>query len=317
MTSDDLQAGGRRRRDRAEGEQRALLASIVDVARAIFRAKAASVFLYDAESDELVFEAVSGEGERSLVGTRMPVRHGRRGLGADDPRAADRQRHDVRFAFLARRGRAYRFRAESLMCAPLLHGDQALGVINVLDRPLRPGFVLEEIDLLGQFAHQAALALVQLQRARRVQRVLAGESDETRRLRVWPRCLRARRRDLRIGARRVARSAREDARGTGRWAVPAMTLSISATPSSCGVCARATRRRGGCSSSATRATSTRLPLVPIGFVSTMRRTSFRRFSRAHTPSREPPRRREDQTLGRPAHQAPVHRPVAVRESRGA
>ena len=45
--------------------------------------------------------------------------------------------------------------------------------------PLRPGFVLEEIDLLGQFAHQAALALVQLQRARRVQRVLAGESDET------------------------------------------------------------------------------------------------------------------------------------------
>ena len=65
------------------------------------------------------------------------------------------------------------------MCAPLLHGEQALGVINVLDRPLRPGFALEEIDLLGQFAHQAALALLQLQRARRVQRVLAGESDET------------------------------------------------------------------------------------------------------------------------------------------
>jgi GAF domain-containing protein len=67
---------------------------------------------------------------------------------------------------------------QSLMCAPLLHGDRALGVINVLDRPLRPGFALEEIDLLGQFAHQAALALVQLQRARRVRRVLAGESDE-------------------------------------------------------------------------------------------------------------------------------------------
>ena len=65
------------------------------------------------------------------------------------------------------------------MCAPLLYGEQALGVINVLDRPLRPGFALEEIELLGQFANQAALALLQLQRARRVQRVLAGESDET------------------------------------------------------------------------------------------------------------------------------------------
>jgi hypothetical protein len=38
--------------------------------------------------------------------------------------------------------------------------------------------VLAEVDLLGQFANQAALALLQLQRARRVQRVLAGESDE-------------------------------------------------------------------------------------------------------------------------------------------
>jgi GAF domain-containing protein len=70
------------------------------------------------------------------------------------------------------------FVPESLMCAPLLHGDQALGVINVLDRPLRPGFALEEMDLLGQFAHQAALALLQLQRARRVRRVLAGEPDD-------------------------------------------------------------------------------------------------------------------------------------------
>ena len=38
--------------------------------------------------------------------------------------------------------------------------------------------MLAEVDLLGQFANQAALALLQLQRARRVQRVLAGESDE-------------------------------------------------------------------------------------------------------------------------------------------
>ena len=47
---------------------RSLLRSIVDVARAIFRARAASVFLLDAGTDELVFEAVSGEGEESLGG---------------------------------------------------------------------------------------------------------------------------------------------------------------------------------------------------------------------------------------------------------
>ena len=45
-----------------EGAHKELLQSIVDVARAIFVAKAASITLYEEEADELVFEAVAGEG---------------------------------------------------------------------------------------------------------------------------------------------------------------------------------------------------------------------------------------------------------------
>lgn len=55
-----------------DAQHRALLQAITDTARAIFHAKAASVFLYDEDSDELVFEAVSGEGEQALVGRRFP-----------------------------------------------------------------------------------------------------------------------------------------------------------------------------------------------------------------------------------------------------
>lgn len=162
----------------AEAEQRALLASIVNVARSIFHAKAASVFLYDEESDELVFEAVSGEGEQSLVGTRIPSGTGVAGwvLTSRQPLVIDDTSKDSRFS--ADTAKRTGFVPQSLMCAPLLNADQALGVINILDRPLRPGAVLAEVDLLGQFASQAALALLQLQRARRVKRVLAGESDE-------------------------------------------------------------------------------------------------------------------------------------------
>jgi GAF domain-containing protein len=178
MTDNDVQAAVAAGVLAAEGEQRALLASIVGVARSIFHAKAASVFLYDEETDELVFEAVSGEGEQSLVGTRMPSGTGVAGwvLTTRQPLIINDTSKDSRFA----RDAAERtgFVPQSLMCAPLLHGDQVLGVINVLDRPLRPGFALEEIDLLGQFANQAALALLQLQRARRVRRVLAGERDD-------------------------------------------------------------------------------------------------------------------------------------------
>ena len=179
MPDDDLQAAVAAGVTAAESEQRALLGSIVNVARSIFRAKAASVFLYDDESDELVFEAVSGEGEQSLVGTRMPSDTGVGGwvLTTRQPLVINDTTTDSRFSREAAERTG--FVPTSLMCAPLLHGEQALGVIYVLDRPLRPGFALEEIDLLGQFAHQAALALLQLQRARRVQRVLAGQSDET------------------------------------------------------------------------------------------------------------------------------------------
>ena len=52
--------------------QRRLLQSIVEVARSVFGAAAASVFLIDPDSGELVFEAVCGEGEEHLVGMRFP-----------------------------------------------------------------------------------------------------------------------------------------------------------------------------------------------------------------------------------------------------
>ena len=50
-----------------------LLGAIVHVARSIFGAKASSILLLDEEAGELVFEAVVGEGEESLLGTRFPA----------------------------------------------------------------------------------------------------------------------------------------------------------------------------------------------------------------------------------------------------
>ena len=57
-----------------EETYRDLLRSIVDTARAIFSAKASSIFLLDEETGDLVFEAVSGEGSETLVGRRLPRR---------------------------------------------------------------------------------------------------------------------------------------------------------------------------------------------------------------------------------------------------
>ncbi len=153
---------------------RALLRSIVDVARAIFRARAASVFLLDAGADELVFEAVSGEGEESLIGRRFPSSTGIAGwvLVTGQSLVLDDVTADPRFASQAAESTGYVPKA--IMAVPLVSGERTLGVLEVLDRPTGERFTMEEADLLGLFAVQAAVALDLLQRSRSARAVLAG-----------------------------------------------------------------------------------------------------------------------------------------------
>jgi GAF domain-containing protein len=160
----------------AEEDYRALLQSIVEVARAIFGARASSVFLLDDETDELVFAAVSGEGEGTLVGNRLPSSTGIAGwvLVTRQPLVIEDVGSDPRFSRDAAEATGYVPKA--LMAVPLLHGERALGVLQVLDRSEPARFTLAESDLLGLFANQAAIALDLLQRARRARSALAGEA---------------------------------------------------------------------------------------------------------------------------------------------
>ena len=135
-----------------------LLQSVADVARAIFSARASSIMLFDIASDELVFEAVSGEGEE-LLGRRIPKDTGIAGwvVGSREPIVVEDVEHDPRFA--ADFARATGYVPRSIMAAPLLLEDRVLGVLSILDRPKRASLSLMEFDLLGLFAHQAAVAL--------------------------------------------------------------------------------------------------------------------------------------------------------------
>ena len=157
---------------------RALLRSIVDTARAIFRAQAASVFLLDAETDELVFEAVSGEGEESLVGRRFPSSTGIAGwvLVTGQSLVLDDVTADPRFASQAAQSTGYVPKA--IMAVPLESGDRTLGVLEVLDRPSGERFTMAESDLLGMFAAQAAIALDLLERSRSARRLLDDDGGD-------------------------------------------------------------------------------------------------------------------------------------------
>ncbi|HEY8705605.1 MAG TPA: GAF domain-containing protein [Gaiellaceae bacterium] len=161
----------------AEESYRSLLQGTVEVARAIFHAKAASVFLLDEEADELVFEAVAGEGAGELVGKRFPSSTGVAGwvLTTRQPLVVDDLTSDTRFSREAAAATGYVPRG--IMAVPLLVEERALGVLEVLDRPADSTFTLAEMNLLGLFANQAAVALDLLQRGRRAQAALDGGGE--------------------------------------------------------------------------------------------------------------------------------------------
>ncbi len=161
----------------SEDSFRKLLQSVVEVARAIFGAKASSIFLLDETTDELVFEAVAGEGAETLIGQRFPSSTGVAGwvLVTRQSLVIEDVTEDPRFAKEVAESTGYV--PKGLMAVPLLHDEQVLGVLEVLDRPERSKFSLVEMDLLGLFANQASIALDLLRRARRAGAVLA-ESGE-------------------------------------------------------------------------------------------------------------------------------------------
>jgi len=158
-----------------EQTYRDLLQSIVDVARTIFGAEAASIFLLDEDADELVFEAVSGQGEETLVGTRFPSSTGIAGfaLVTRQPLVVDDLDADPRFS--RDRAQTTGYVPSSIVASPLLHDERALGVLSVLDRAADRPFGLAELELLSRFSTQAAIGLDLLLSARRAQAALGDE----------------------------------------------------------------------------------------------------------------------------------------------
>ena len=160
-----------------EENHRALLQSIVSVARAIFKAKASSILLLDEETDELVFEAAADEASESLIGRRFPSSAGIAGfvLVSRQPLVIEDVLTDPRFS--RETAESTGFVPKGLMAVPLLHEERGLGVLEVLDRPQDSRFTLAEMELLGLFANQAAIALDLLQRARRAGSSLEGRGE--------------------------------------------------------------------------------------------------------------------------------------------
>ncbi|MEU8176406.1 GAF domain-containing protein [Microbispora hainanensis] len=160
------------RRSDSEITERRLLQSTVEVARHVFASAAASVFLVDQETGDLVFEAVSGAGEQHLVGTRFPAGTGIAGwvAASGQPMIADEVAAVPQFAHDAAESTGYVPR--SIMAAPVIRQESCIGVLEVLDKSADWRGDLADVDLLAMLAAQAAYGLELLLRLRRAETTL-------------------------------------------------------------------------------------------------------------------------------------------------
>ncbi|MFJ7949306.1 GAF domain-containing protein [Streptomyces sp. NPDC096354] len=136
-----------------------LLDSIPQVASAIFGAVSSSIFLWDRQCHELVFYSVSNPAERELVGSRFPAELGIAGwvLSSGEPIVVDDVSHLQVFARDVAEATGHVPKA--IMAAPLMHQDRTIGVLEVIDPAPQSRSSLNELELLGLFARQAALSL--------------------------------------------------------------------------------------------------------------------------------------------------------------
>ncbi|MFE0170879.1 GAF domain-containing protein [Streptomyces sp. NPDC059002] len=156
-----------------EDDHRRLLRSVVRTAAAIFDAQASSIALLDQASGELVFEAVAGKGEDGLVGRRFPAGRGIAGWVLQSRQPVEVQDVDSDAHFARDIAESTDYVPKALMAAPLLSGDEPLGVLEVLDRSAELRAPLAAMELLALFADQASVALALVQRSRRAR--LTGE----------------------------------------------------------------------------------------------------------------------------------------------
>ena len=144
----------------------AVLRSVVEATVALFGAEAASIALFDATTDRLVFRVAAGSQGEGVVGLAIPPDEGIAGyvFTTGQPLALSDVARDSRFGRSAAEQTGYVPR--SLVAVPLIDDEGTLGVLEVLDKRDEAAFNLHDVELASVFARQATVAI----RASRVER---------------------------------------------------------------------------------------------------------------------------------------------------
>lgn len=161
-----------------------LLRAILDVARRVIRADAASLFLVDPKTGGLEL-SIATRGERDYIEPRLSVPRGKGIAGwvfeHDEPLLIPDAYQDARFFKEADKQTG--FITRSILCAPLKNESKILGVLQVLNPRDKPAFEPEDFEGFCAYANLTAtaleklLALEKIRAQERIERDLAIASE--------------------------------------------------------------------------------------------------------------------------------------------
>jgi serine phosphatase RsbU (regulator of sigma subunit) len=143
-----------------------LLPELLDLAMEVTGAEASSLLLYNPKRDILEFtiakEEISGKttAETLKSSVKLKMGEGLAGWVAENrkPIIVEDVYSDSRFFKQADEYTG--FVTRTLLAVPVLHGEELLGVIEVLNSTGKPCFDITDLEILESFAHLAAVAIV-------------------------------------------------------------------------------------------------------------------------------------------------------------
>lgn len=141
----------------------ALLVRISEESRTVASAAAASVMLYDAETDELFFQVALGDsGDQDALKreVRLKMGQGIAGLAAQTRRAVSVPDVTKDPRFFSDADAASQFQTRSLLAVPMMDRDRLIGVLEVVNKVGGDTFSEMDEHVMAMFSSVAATAVV-------------------------------------------------------------------------------------------------------------------------------------------------------------
>ncbi|MCK5684682.1 GAF domain-containing protein, partial [bacterium] len=129
-------------------ELQSLMTKIIDMMRDVLDSEAASVFMYDEETDELYFYIAQGEKAESVKEIRLPMGTGIAGWCAEKrlPVFVPDTSKDPRFYKKA--DDKSKFVTNSLVAVPMVNKDKLIGVLEVLNKKGELPYSKHDVELM-------------------------------------------------------------------------------------------------------------------------------------------------------------------------